>query len=145
MLRELKSPILAGRALARGPVHEAYAVPHEARPLPGPLVARQPPDPVPEEPPDQKPDGAEVRWVPGYWAFDSSDEEFLWASGFWRDVPPGRQWVPGHWQQVEGGWQWSAGLWAAAGQDEIRYLPAPPPSLDVRRAFPPSPSGRGSG
>jgi hypothetical protein len=122
--------------LARGPVHEAYAAPHEARPLPGPLVATQPPDPVPEEPPDQKPDGAEVRWVPGYWAFDNSEEEYLWVSGFWRDVPPGRQWVPGHWQQVEGGWQWSAGLWAAVGQDEIRYLPAPPPSLDAGPSTP---------
>src|SRR5689334_8214515 len=67
--------------LARGPVYEAYAAPHEARPLPGLLVARQPPDPVSEEPPDQKPDGAEVRWVPGYWAFDNSDKEFLWVSG----------------------------------------------------------------
>src|SRR5436309_1999360 len=39
----------------RGPVHEAYAQAYERAPEPGPVVARRPPEPVPEEPPDQKP------------------------------------------------------------------------------------------
>src|SRR5262245_60231097 len=41
---------------ARGPVHEAYAQPNGSDPRPGPVVNKQPPDPVPETPPDQKPE-----------------------------------------------------------------------------------------
>src|SRR6516162_5240306 len=54
---------------ARGPVHEAYAVPTEARPEPTPLVTKQPPGTVPEVPPDQRPEGDSVAWVPGYWSW----------------------------------------------------------------------------
>src|SRR5436305_8964115 len=115
---------------ARGPVHEAYAEPAEARPEPTPLVAKQPPDPVPEVPPDQKPEGDNVVWVPGYWSWDQDASDFLWVSGFWRNEPPGRQWVPGTWQQVEGGWHWAPGYWAVAQQTEVEYLPAPPPTID---------------
>jgi hypothetical protein len=115
---------------ARGPIHEAYAEPTDANPQPGPVVAKQPPDPVPEQPPDQKPESDSVVWIPGYWAWDVDRQDFLWVSGFWRIPPPGRRWVPGHWSQVEGGWQWSPGLWAAADQDDVHYLAAPPESLD---------------
>src|SRR2546423_15703194 len=31
---------------ARGPVHEAYAAPSQATPVPGPVVSKQPPEPV---------------------------------------------------------------------------------------------------
>src|SRR5438270_10453903 len=55
---------------ARGPVHEAYAEPTQASPEPTPLVDRQPPDPIEEMPPDQKPEGDNVNWIPGYWAWD---------------------------------------------------------------------------
>jgi hypothetical protein len=116
--------------MARGPVHEAYAEPVNARPGPGPVVPKQPPSPIAEEPPDQRPDGDNVRWIPGYWAWDDGSKDFLWVSGFWRDVPPGRQWVPGHWDQADGGWQWSPGFWAAADQDQVEYLPEPPASAD---------------
>jgi hypothetical protein len=115
---------------ARGPVHEAYAEPTEARPEPTPLVAKQPPDPVPEVPPDQRPEGDNVVWVPGYWSWDQDGNDFLWVSGFWRNQPPGRQWVPGTWQQVEGGWHWAPGYWATAQQTDVEYLPAPPPPID---------------
>jgi hypothetical protein len=90
--------------LTRGPMHEAYAVPSETQPQPSPLVAKQPPEPVEETPPDQKPEGDNVQWMPGYWQLDADSPDFLWVSGFWRDVPPGRRWVPGAWQEVEGGW-----------------------------------------
>src|SRR4051812_18638656 len=70
---------------ARGPVHEAYAGPTEARPEPTPLVAKQPPDPVAEVPPDQRPEGDNVVWVPGYWSWDQDASDFLWVSGFWRN------------------------------------------------------------
>src|SRR5262245_24029566 len=54
---------------ARGPVHEAFAAPVERDPEPGIVVAKQPPEPVPELPPDTKPEGDNVQWIPGYWAW----------------------------------------------------------------------------
>jgi hypothetical protein len=116
--------------LTRGPVHEAYAEPSETQPQASPLITKQPPEPVEEVPPDQKPEGDNVQWIPGYWQMDGDAQDFLWVSGFWRDVPPGRHWLPGAWQQVEGGWHWVAGLWAADGQQEVEYLPPPPATLD---------------
>jgi hypothetical protein len=114
----------------RGPIHEAFAQPAEANRQPSPVIAKEPPDPVPEMPPEQKPEGENVQWIPGYWAWDSDREDFLWVSGFWRVPPPGRKWVPGHWSAVDGGWQWAPGLWAAADQDELQFLEPPPESLD---------------
>jgi WXXGXW repeat (2 copies) len=121
---------------ARGPVHEAFAEPTGGRPEPAPVVEKQPPDPIDEVPPDQKPAGDHVNWIPGYWAWDQDTSDFLWVSGFWRDEPPGRQWVPGHWQEVEGGWQWTPGFWMDASQDAINYVPAPPPSIDAGPSTP---------
>ena len=118
------SPPAGVEVMARGPVHEAYAEPTDPRPQAGPVVPKQPPDAVEELPPDQKPEGDNVEWIPGYWAWDDEQNDFLWVSGFWRECRPGPQWVPGHWQQVEGGWQWSAGFWASADQQEVEYLPA---------------------
>jgi hypothetical protein len=105
--------------LARGPVHEGYAEPIDPRPEASPVVPKQPPEPVEETPPDQRPEGDNVQWVNGYWAGRRASD-FVWVSGF-GVPPPGRRWVPGHWQQVDGGWQWSPGIWAAAEQPEIEY------------------------
>jgi hypothetical protein len=115
---------------ARGPVHEAFAEPVQARPEPSMVVSKQPPDPIEEAPPDEKPAGDHVVWIPGYWGWEDDQKDYLWVSGFWRVPPPDRQWVPGSWQQVDGGWQWTAGFWEATGQTEVTYLPAPPPSID---------------
>ncbi len=115
--------------LARGPVHEAYAEP-SAGPEAPPVVPKEPPDPIEEAPPEQRPDGENVQWVPGYWAWDEEASEFLWVSGFWRDVPPDRRWVPGAWQRVDDGWQWVAGFWAPAEQQELEYLQPPPESIE---------------
>jgi hypothetical protein len=117
-------------AQARGPVHEAYAEPAETRPEPRPIIAKQPPDPIQEQPPDQKPAGDNIEWIPGYWGWDDETSDFTWISGFWRAPPPGREWTPGHWQEVDGGWQWVAGVWAAQGAQQVEYLPPPPPSID---------------
>jgi hypothetical protein len=68
--------------------------------------------------------------MPGYWAWDDDQSDFLWISGFWRAPPPGRRWMPGHWQEVEGGWMWVAGFWAPADMEKANYVPPPPPSLD---------------
>jgi hypothetical protein len=122
---------------ARGPVHEAFAEPTQARPEATPLVAKQPPEPIDEVPPDQRPEGDNVVWIPGYWASDADRDDFLWVSGTWRIPPPGRQWVPGAWQQVEGGWHWVPGFWAPADQQQLVYLPAPPPPADREPAAAP--------
>jgi hypothetical protein len=114
----------------RGPIHEAFAMPPNTPPRPGPVLAKQPPDPIPEVPPDQRPEGDNVQWIPGYWAWDADREDYLWVSGLWRVPPSGCQWMPGAWHQVEGGYQWSPGFWAPAGQEQMPYLPEPPASID---------------
>src|SRR3954467_5100809 len=87
------------QVLTQGPVHEAFAEPVVYDPQPGPVIPKQPPAPIEEMPPEQKPEGEDVQWVPGYWACDDSRNDFLWISGIWRAVPPGRQWVAGYWNQ----------------------------------------------
>ena len=54
-------------------------------------------------PPDQKPAGQNIQWIPGYWGWDVSRNDYLWVSGIWREPPPNSQWVPGYWHQVDGG------------------------------------------
>ena len=95
--------------LARGPLHEAFARPTTTQSAPGPVVPREPPEPIEEALPEMKPAGLYQAWVPGYWAWDAEAGEYLWVSGFWRRVPPGRTWVPGSWQKAEGGWRWTSG------------------------------------
>jgi hypothetical protein len=128
--------------LARGPVHEAYAEPSEREPKPTPIVPKEPPKPIEELPPDQKPEGDNVQWMPGYWQWDDEKKDFLWVSGFWRNAPPGRAWVPGSWRQAGDGWQWTGGFWAAAqGQKaQVEYLPQPPAPLDESGPATPAPS-----
>jgi hypothetical protein len=117
-------------AQARGAVHEAYAEPAETRPEPRPIIAKQPPEPIQEQPPDQKPAGDNIVWIPGYWGWEDETSDFTWISGFWRAPPPGREWTLGHWQEVDGGWQWVAGFWAVQDAQQVEYLPPPPPSID---------------
>jgi hypothetical protein len=117
--------------LTRGPMHEAYAAPQTLNPGPSPIVPKRPPEPIPEVPPDQKPDGANIIWIGGYWAWDDATAEYAWISGFWRDLPPGQRWIPGHWVEAQGGWQWVSGMWAGQAQTQISYVPAPPPSLET--------------
>jgi hypothetical protein len=107
------------------------------------VVEKEPPRPVEEMPPDQKPAGANVQWIPGYWSWDQARSDFLWISGVWREPPPGRQWVPGYWHQVQGGFQWVPGAWVpltaaasegpaqSAVQTPASYLPPPPASLET--------------
>jgi hypothetical protein len=114
----------------RGPIHEAYAQPVDTNPRPGPVVPKAPPDPIPETPPETRPDGDNVLWIPGYWGWDQERKDYLWVSGFWRIPPGGRKWVPGHWSTVEDGVQWTCGFWAPDTQTEAQYLPEPPPSQE---------------
>ena len=88
------------QVLTRGPVHEAFAETVTYDPEPGVIVPKAPPAAIEEVPPEQRLEGANVAWIPGYWAWDDERKDFLWVSGIWRDLPPGRQWVPGYWGQV---------------------------------------------
>jgi hypothetical protein len=115
---------------ARGPVHEAYAEPSDPQPQPSIVVTKEPPTPIEETPAEQKPEGDDVQWIPGYWAWDDESNDFLWVSGFWREPPPGRRWVPGSWQTVDRGWQWVSGFWASDAATEVQYVPEPPPTLE---------------
>jgi hypothetical protein len=124
--------------LARGPMHEAFAEPVVANAAPGLMVNRAPPPLVQEMPPAERPFGA--IWIPGYWAWDDDQGDFLWVSGLWRIAPPGCRWVPGYWAPVSGGWQWVPGFWLSETVQQVEYLPAPPPSLEVGPVgLPPSP------
>lgn len=135
---ETKDPEPGVQIQTRGPVHEAYARPTALDAHPNPLVVEQPPELIPEALPEQKPEGPNVQWIPGYWAWDPEKKEFLWSSGFWRLPPPGRKWVPGYWSLEENGWRWVDGFWAPAGQDELEYLPPPPTSLELGPGLPPA-------
>ncbi len=116
--------------LTRGPVHEAFAGTVSFNPEPGILSKKAPPEAIEELPPDQKPEGANVAWIPGYWAWDDERNDFLWVSGVWRALPPGRQWVSGYWGKTTGGSQWTSGYWADAKASEVEYLPEPPDSVE---------------
>src|SRR5947209_6439232 len=74
--------------LARGPVHEAFATP-TAEPQATKPVPKQPPKPLDELPPEEKPEG-DVVWIGGYWHWDDERNDFLWVTGIWRVVPPGK-------------------------------------------------------
>lgn len=117
--------------LTRGPIHEAFAEPLAVNPLPNPIIHQKPPTPIEELPPDQKPEGTHIQWIPGYFAWDETRDDYIWISGLWRATPPGRQWMPGHWMAEADGWQWISGYWAAEGQAEVEYLPQPPTSIDI--------------
>ncbi len=122
--------------LTRGPVHEAFAQTVTFNPEPGILVPKAPPDAIEELPPDQRPAGDNVAWIPGYWAWDDDRSDFLWVSGTWRVLPPGRQWVPGYWSPVGTEFQWTAGYWADAKQNENVYLPEPPATVEAGPSSP---------
>src|SRR5262245_6625485 len=115
---------------ARGPVHEAYAQPHQNNSGPNQPVDQKAPEPIPEEPAAEKPQGKNVQWIPGYWQWDNDRKDFIWVSGFWRDVPPGRRWIMGYWTQTAGSNRWVSGHWAAEQEQDYQYVPDPPKNQD---------------
>jgi hypothetical protein len=123
--------------LNQGPVHEAFATAITYNPAAGPVVPREPPAPIDEQPPDQRPDGDDVQWIPGYWFWDDTRPDFIWVSGIWREPPPDCQWTPGYWNQCAGGWQWTSGCWTPVAQDQGQYLPPPPASVEAGPNTPP--------
>ena len=126
---------LGGQVMTRGPVHEAFAAPVVHDPKAAPTIDKEPPAPINESPPDQKPAGQNVQWISGYWAWDVSRNDYIWVSGIWREPPPNSQWVPGYWHAVDGGHQWVSGTWipvrTSQNQSQQSYLPPPPASLEA--------------
>jgi WXXGXW repeat (2 copies) len=103
------------QVLTQGAVHEAFGQPVLFNPAPNPVIPKQPPAPVEELPPNIKPAGNNVQWIPGYWTFDAAQQKFVWTSGIWRLIPPGLAWVPGYWRQSGTGYQWVSGYWNRSG------------------------------
>lgn len=122
--------------LARGPVHEAFAEPVVFNPRPGIVAKRKPYDRVEELIPVQKPAGTNIVWIPGYWSWDEERNDFIWVSGLWRKMPPGREWIPGYWTAANSKYQWVSGYWAAVNSPSVEYLPEPPNSLETGPAHP---------
>ena len=121
----------------RGPIHEAFAQPVEARSTRGPILTKEPPAPVTEQPPDEKPEGDNVLWIDGYWHFDPDRDDFIWISGFWRQTPPGQVWMPGRFEKDGDGRRWYSGYWQVEEQaNQEPEQEQPPPSLDVGPTIP---------
>lgn len=119
------------QVLTRGPIHEAFGQPTVFNPKPGLLIPKKPPQVVEELPPDEKPEGDNVGWLGGYWSWEEDKNDFMWISGFWRVLPPGRQWIPGYWNENAELYQWVSGYWA--GTDDVQQeviAQAPPESLE---------------
>jgi len=117
--------------LTRGPVHEGFAETITFKPTPGVMVPRAAPALIEELPPDQRPAGDNISWIPGYWAWDDEGNGFIWVSGIWRNLPPGRQWMPGYWSESGAEFQWVSGYWADAAVEEVEYLREPPESREA--------------
>ena len=120
-----------GDALTRGPLHEAYAQPVTWDAEDRFVVSQKPPEPIQEIPPAEKPAGDNVVWIPGYWHYDDDTNGFIWISGCWRAVPPGKSWMPGYWQETASGYEWVMGFWKDSGASNIVYLPTPPETLET--------------
>ena len=105
--------------LTRGPIHEAFAQPVVFDAQAGITVNKEPPHPIAEMPPEEKPEGDDVEWIGGYWAWDADRNDFLWVSGIWRVEPAGLDWTPGYWSRTSDGWQWVSGYWAKSDAKEV--------------------------
>ena len=120
-----------GAAMLRGPVHEAFAEQFTTNPTPSEIVGKEPPEPINEEPPEFRPEGENIQWIPGYWGWDVQSEDFIWVTGVWRALPPDQQWIAGYWTKTDDGWQWISGFWTTTTSEELVYLPQPPETIEA--------------
>jgi len=123
--------VAGAQVLTRGPVHEAFAGIVTFNPEPGVVVTKAPPEVIEELPPEERPEGDNITWIPGYWAWDDERNDFLWVSGTWRALPPGREWMAGYWGKTAQGYQWTSGYWADTTARETTYLPPPPATVEA--------------
>ena len=128
--------------LEKGPIHEAFAEPGAPTRGEGLRAPKAPPPPIPEEPPESKPEGENVQWIPGYWYWDQERQDYIWISGFWRNVPPNRVWEPGKWYAEGGEWVYRPGFWRPASMNSWRVdLPSPPTPVENGPSTPPPSDG----
>ena len=126
------------RVAEKGPIHEAFAQPGADVRGKEMTAPKAPPPPINEVPPDVKPDGANVKWIPGYWQWDAGQNDFIWVSGFYRNVPPNRSWEPGKWIVKDDKNVYIPGYWRPSKPGELPNLPEPPKSVE---SGPSTPSG----
>jgi hypothetical protein len=117
--------------LTRGPIHEAFAMPVTGEVKPTFIVPKEPPGDIEEVPPEFKPEGDDVIWIPGYWSWDDEREDFIWVSGVWRKTPPKQRWVPGYWDKADEGWRWTSGFWTPIVDETITYYDPPPETIEA--------------
>ncbi len=129
-LRNTTLAAAEARALNAGPIHEAFLEPLSTNVEPSIVVRNEPPQPIDETPPAYRPEAANLEWIPGYWMWLEQQNDFVWVSGLWRAVPPGRTWTPGHWATIDDGYGWINGFWSDGNTPELQYLPYPPESLE---------------
>lgn len=121
----------AVQPLQQGPIHEAFAT----APTPtftGDVAPYAPPEPIREDPAIAMPNSSGSTWIPGYWHWDTQQQQYIWISGLYRIAPPGRTWVPCVWAESDNGqYVRFGGYWADAGSPQ-GYLPTPPaPRLET--------------
>ncbi|MBA4105728.1 MAG: hypothetical protein C0485_08215 [Pirellula sp.] len=127
----------AMKVLDQGPIHEAFAEAVVLEADQGITVKREPPAPINELVPEVRPEGQNIEWIPGYWMWSDEQNDFIWVSGVWRDIPPGRRWVPGNWTALGGGdFQWVPGFWAGEQVQEVQMLPLPPETVEAGPSSP---------
>ncbi|QDT72881.1 hypothetical protein [Lacipirellula limnantheis] len=125
------------QVLDQGPIHEAFAEAVVLEADQGIVIKREPPEPINELVPEVRPEGQNVEWIPGYWMWSDQQNDFIWVSGVWRDIPPGRRWVPGNWTALGGGdFQWVPGFWAGEQVQEVQMLPLPPETVEAGPSSP---------
>ncbi|MEO6782329.1 MAG: hypothetical protein ABI196_15755 [Bradyrhizobium sp.] len=107
-MRTIRSTVLA-LMLSAAPA-AMLAVPAQAQVTVDIRVAVAPP-PLPyyEQPPIPA-DG--YLWVPGYWAWDQSEDDYYWVPGTWVE-PPQREllWTPAYWGFEDGRYGFHPGYW----------------------------------
>jgi hypothetical protein len=69
------------------------------------------PPPLPDY--DQPPlPGPGYIWIPGYWAWDSSVQDYYWVPGVWVEPPQiGLLWTPPYWGWSDGAYLFHTGYW----------------------------------
>ncbi len=97
---------------------EDRAIPHEAiEPVQSAsILARQhvrkePPPVIAERPSANRPN-RRAQWVPGYWDWDSTQNDYVWVGGTWQVAPAGSMWVAGRWMRDADGWYRVPGFWS---------------------------------
>lgn len=98
--------------LNRGPIHEAFAQPYQAKNDRGIMVVKRPPEPIEEVPSRLVPKSDDFQWISGYWCFEPEEQRFVWVSGIWRRAPEEMSWNPGYWSKNSRGLTWTNGFWS---------------------------------